>query len=804
MDLFSKTKKPKNRKVRDSIYSVVSCSDLTPGSVEVWRDLPEDIKFDPVLEPFKRLYETCHGKLESVEFEKGGKVLFSTNADLKDKESEAQKTLDDEDLPNGDNRLLETKHTIDDGEPVLSKPKKIHKTLRIIKLTALVASWIILTVALLLNQENEDVVLHTAVVPGEDKVYDLNPAIRNGRVAISVSLTGPFTEDWTNDTQALYISLQRTVVVGNSSLEQTSVPVLVFLQPDNSLDFGPSFSVSKTLVLDIKSPTNDSKFDAFNGNGTKTTLRMSVGGNTTVPLTLSYHMDPVEEAQGVAYAAILLGILYVLIIFEIINRTISAILVSTLAVAVLAMCGVRPTLPELISWLDVETLLLLFSMMLIVAMVAETGLFDCLAVFAFEVTGGKTWPLITCLCIFTAVFSSFLDNVTTMLLITPITIRLCEVMQLNPKPVLISMVIFSNIGGSATPVGDPPNVIIASQPAVLNANINFMTFTIHMGVGILLVSVQTYIQLRLMFRDMSKLKHSIPTHLLEMQQEIAAWRRAAASLSTYSKDEDIVKRALEKKVEKLNFMLVKLKSGKIPKSASKFSSTLEEMKQKYCIRNKELLIKCTICVTFVVLAFFFHAFPAFQSLSLGWTALLGAMLLLLLAEADDLEPILARVEWSTLLFFAALFVLMEALSKLGLIAWIGNLTQSLIASVGEESRLAVAIMLVLWISGLTSAFVDNIPLTTMMVRVTTALSDPNGLGLPLAPLVWALSFGACLGGNGTLIGASANVVCAGVSEQHGYKISFIEYIKIGFPIMMGNLIVASGYLLFCHCVFEWH
>ncbi|GBP42924.1 P protein [Eumeta japonica] len=128
----------------------------------------------------------------------------------------------------------------------------------------------------------------------------------------------------------------------------------------------------------------------------------------------------------------------------------------------------------------------------------------------------------------------------------------------------------------------------------------------------------------------------------------------------------------------------------------------------------------------------------------------------------------------------------------------------IIRMVSEESRLAVALMLVLWVSGIASAFVDNIPLTTMMVRVMAALAAPDGLALPLAPLAWALSFGACLGGNGTLIGASANVVCAGVAEQHGYRFTFMQFFKIGFPIMIGHLMVASIYLLICHCAFTWH
>lgn len=138
--------------------------------------------------------------------------------------------------------------------------------------------------------------------------------------------------------------------------------------------------------------------------------------------------------------------------------------------------------------------------------------------------------------------------------------------------------------------------------------------------------------------------------------------------------------------------------------------------------------------------------PDIQRLSLGWTALLGAILLLILADREDMEAVMARVEWSTLLFFAALFILMEALSELGLINWIGNQTIQMIMLVPESSRLACATILILWVSALASAFVDNIPLTTMMVKITISLAENEELNLPLTPLVWALALGACLGG----------------------------------------------------------
>lgn len=149
---------------------------------------------------------------------------------------------------------------------------------------------------------------------------------------------------------------------------------------------------------------------------------------------------------------------------------------------------------------------------------------------------------------------------------------------------------------------------------------------------------------------------------------------------------------------------------------------------------------------FVIGFFFLHSIPDIQRLSLGWTALLGAVLLLILSDRQDMEAVLARVEWSTLLFFAALFVLMEALSVLGLIEWIGSQTENIILVVGEESRLTVAILIILWVSAIASAFVDNIPLTTMMLKVTISLAEKKALNLPLQPLIWALAIGACIGG----------------------------------------------------------
>lgn len=146
----------------------------------------------------------------------------------------------------------------------------------------------------------------------------------------------------------------------------------------------------------------------------------------------------------------------------------------------------------------------------------------------------------------------------------------------------------------------------------------------------------------------------------------------------------------------------------------------------------------------------------------------------------------------------------QALQKLGLIEWIGAQTEQFIRGVDEAHRLPVAISLILWVSALVSSFLDNIPLSSMMVHIITSLADNKDLGLPVQPLVWALALGAALGGNGTLMGSSANMVCAGVSEQHGYKFTFMQFLRVGYPVMLGSVAVANIYLYFCHVVFTWH
>jgi len=478
------------------------------------------------------------------------------------------------------------------------------------------------------------------------------------------------------------------------------------------------------------------------------TMRASAGGGSG---DLEVVIREGLEGQAVLVGALILLAVYMIIIFEWMHRTLAAAVGSLVAVGALIyyMEG-SLTLGQTANMVDWDTIGLLLGMMVMVGVLSHTGVFEWFAVRAYKKSGGSVWSLVVILCIVTAVLSAFLDNVTTMLLITPVTIQLAKVLDLPPVPLLIAEVMFSNIGGAATMIGDPPNIIIGNgmseaalsggeYDALASQAISFNDFIINLAPGILMTVIPTFMFLKWMHRDV------FCTH----------------------RHRDV-----------------------------------EELEAKYGIKDAALLKRAGGVLFLVILGFFLH--PLLH-VPVAWVALIGAVLTLLVTTPHELEEALEKVEWSTLLFFAGLFVLVHSLDLMGVIKWIGEQVVSTISQFDDSgTQLTVAILLLLWVSAIASAFIDNIPYTATMVPVVLVMAQPiahgGELGLALQPLIWALAFGACLGGNGTLIGASANVVTAGMAEEEGYKISFNEFFKTGFPIM---IITTAIVTLYCMLVYVW-
>ena len=484
-------------------------------------------------------------------------------------------------------------------------------------------------------------------------------------------------------------------------------------------------------------------FFSFTSNGLA-----AGGGDSLLKIEL-------EAGLGSTPVWVGLGILlfvYALIVTEVVHRTLAAAIGGLMAVFALNhFIGRSLSLAEVTTMIEWETIGLLLGMMVMVGVMSHTGVFEWCAVQAYKRSKGNVWTLVVILCVVTAVLSAFLDNVTTMLLLTPVTIQLAKVLDLKPVPLLISEVIFSNIGGTATMIGDPPNIIIGSKlsskaisesayPALQDSGISFNDFIIELAPGVLLTVIPTFMMLKWMYRE-------------------------------------------EFSGERIR--------------------DIAELESKYGIKDSKMLKSAGTILLLVILGFFLH--PVLH-IPVSWVALVGAVLMLLMTDRHDVEEPLEKVEWTTLIFFAGLFVMVHSLQYLGVIEWIGNQVMAAIEMFpdDEKTRLVAALVILLWVSAIASAFIDNIPYTITMVPVILQISTE--LNIELGPLIWALAFGACLGGNGTLIGASANVVTAGMSEEAGYPISFNEFFRAGFPVMLMTVTIITFYMVLVFGVdpiFKW-
>lgn len=297
-----------------------------------------------------------------------------------------------------------------------------------------------------------------------------------------------------------------------------------------------------------------------------------------VAIKLLYDPTPVNIHVGAMCAGLVLLTFYILVIYEIVHRTFAAIIGSTMAIGLLSVLNDRPQMGDIIKWMNSETILLLFSMMILVAILTETGIFNYIAVDAFKRTNGRIWPLIFSLCFITAVISAFLHNVTTILLMAPVTIKLCECLGLNPIPVLIAVVLNANIGAAATPLGHVPNLLITGNEVFSRNGVTFMSYTLHMTIGVILAFLQTCFFLNWIYHDMTELRTREPQEVTDLRREILIWERTSASLSALTRESQIVRDTLDKKVTILQNRLQRMLSDKSVHYET-YKQTLEELQR---------------------------------------------------------------------------------------------------------------------------------------------------------------------------------------------------------------------------------
>lgn len=417
-----------------------------------------------------------------------------------------------------------------------------------------------------------------------------------------------------------------------------------------------------------------------------------------------------SSADPVLMANLVFIAVYAMFIWEKVPK----VVVSLLGAMLVIILGIISQ-DQAFQYVDWNVIFLLVGMMIIVNITRETGAFDWLGYRTIKLVKGNGAALLWGLCLITAICSAFLDNVTTVLFMATITCSLATTIGMNPVPLLISETIASNIGGAATLIGDPPNILIASA-----GNLSFNDFIINVAPPILLILPLAVLMLQFIYRK----------ELVLTEEQKAA---------------------------------------------------IGSLKTRGLIRQPKLLWKCMLVLALVLLAFIFHHAIHME---VGTIALTGAAVLMLFEDPKDLWN---DVEWDTIFFFVGLFIIVGAVEKVGTLEVLAEELFQI-----ANGNFDTLTMILLWASGVLSAIIDNIPYTATMIPLLQNLGTKFD---NIEPFWWALSLGACLGGNGSLIGATANVVVADIAAYKvGKRISFIEFIRVGFFIVVMSLAVSSAYI----------
>lgn len=407
---------------------------------------------------------------------------------------------------------------------------------------------------------------------------------------------------------------------------------------------------------------------------------------------------------------------FILVMAAIVSEKIHRAAAAVAGAIVLILCGIL-TFEESLGFIDFNTLGVLVGMMIFVGVVKESGLFEFLAIKSAKIAKGNPWIIMVLFIIITAVLSAFLDNVTTVLLIGPMTLTICGILGVNPIPYLMTQILASNVGGTATLIGDPPNIMIGSA-----ANLSFGDFIANLAIPVVVILVVFIICFKFMYGRKMSVNPDAMSHIMELDESKA-------------------------------------------------------------IKDKSLFIKSIVMIVLVVLGFVLHGSIHVDS---SVVALTAAAVMLIIGK-QEVEEVICTIEWPTILFFIGLFVVVGGMEKVGIITALANFLME--ATAGQ---VVITMILIVWVSAIVSAILDNIPFVATMIPVIITM---EASGIDVMPLWWALSLGACLGGNGTLIGASANVVLSGISKREGHPITFISFLKVGFPMMILSVAIATVYLI---------
>ncbi|MBW7957669.1 MAG: ArsB/NhaD family transporter [Deltaproteobacteria bacterium] len=413
-------------------------------------------------------------------------------------------------------------------------------------------------------------------------------------------------------------------------------------------------------------------------------------------------------------AIAIFALVYALLIWDKINRAVVALLGAS-ALIVLGVINQEAA----VEGIDFNTIGLLIGMMIIVFISQKTGMFQYIAIKGAKISKGDPWRILISLSIVTAVLSALLDNVTTVLLTVPITLLITEELEVSPYPFLVSQILMSNIGGTATLIGDPPNIMIGSA-----VGLTFMDFVFGVGPVIPIIAIATLIPLKVIY-------------------------------------------------------------GKSFRVSDERKKRIMEFREAEALTDRSLMIKCLAVLGLVIGGFILQRHLHLEPATI---ALFGAAILLLISK-EDLHGVMEKVEWTSIFFFIGLFIVVHGLIEVGFIRLMADM---MLEATG--GHLVTTGFVILWGSAIASSIVDNIPFVATMIPLIKGMAPSFGGDSAVLPLWWSLSLGACLGGNGTIIGASANVVVAGIAHRNGHAIGFFKFMLLAYPLMLFSIAIATVYM----------
>jgi len=423
------------------------------------------------------------------------------------------------------------------------------------------------------------------------------------------------------------------------------------------------------------------------------------------------------------YAGILFVLTYTLIVAERLNRAIVAVSAASLMVV-----GGVLTQEAAVQGIDFNTIGLLTGMMVIVGITRKSGVFQFVAIWSTKKVNADPWGILVMLVLVTAVLSALLDNVTTVLLIAPVTLLITDELKINAYPYLFAEIFASNIGGTATLIGDPPNIMIGSA-----VGLNFNDFVINLAPIAIVILFLFLVPLYLFWGRRLETSN-------ERRQKVMNYREADA------------------------------------------------------ITDHRLLKQSLFVITLVIAGFIMSHTIGAEPATI---ALFGAALLLVLdnlprnidEQSENVHSSFCEVEWVTIFFFMGLFIVVYGIETVGILEM---LAEHVISLTGGD--LKVTAMAILWVSAVASAIVDNIPFVATMIPLIESMAADFGGSEQIMPLWWSLALGSCLGGNGSLIGASANLIVAGFAERSGQPIRFLPFMLMAFPLMLASIAISTVYV----------